>query len=349
MKKLLAGTSMLWGLTCAVAGCTDEGEGSFTTSSGAVGGTSVSSSGAGAGGTGGTGGMGGAGGMGGGGGAPDPSDLKVSIAGGSVELSWVKSNKPTSRIVRAENTLPLGPDDPIATVVYEGAASLANEALRGLFPTTPDSPRTYYYAVYGCDAGGCGGEPAMAELSPTVGQALVGGGYNIVWRHAAADVCTDAVQLGTAVETQSPNWWKSCDANCGTATARQLNAQGVNQSTQIGAALVSRGVLFDRVLASEFCRCVKTAELMDLGPTIEQRPDITYFVHDEANRCANTMKLVALEPAAGKNVGIVGHAGFTCATLDTLAWGEAAVYKPDGNGGSIYITRVASNEWAALP
>ncbi|MDC3955760.1 histidine phosphatase family protein [Polyangium jinanense] len=314
MKKVLVGTSLILGLWGAGSGCTGEG---------------------GAGGRGGT--------------VIDPSELKASVALGDVELSWVKSGKPASRIVRAENAMPKGPDDPMATVVYEGAASTASEPLRNLVATTPDMPRTYHYAVYGCDApGSCGGRPATAELAVTIGQALIGGGYNLVWRHAEAEVCEDAFQLGTAAETSSPGWWKSCDSNCATATARQLNATGISQAEQMGLAIKNRGFPFGRVLASEFCRCMKTAELMNLGPAVEPNQDITGFAYDEGNRCANTMSLVATEPPPGTNVAIVGHAGHQCGVLDALQWGEAAIYKPDGSGGSIYITRVDSTSWASL-
>ena len=246
--------------------------------------------------------------------------------------------------------MPLGPDDPIATVVYEGAASMTSEPLRNLLPTTPDSSRTYYYAVYDCDAAGSyGGVPANADVSPTIGQALVGGGYNIVWRHANATLCDDAFDLGTADQTSSPSWWKSCDANCATATARQLDAEGITQAEQMALTIASRGFPFGRVLASEFCRCVTTAELLNLGPPIEQEPGITGFVYDEGNRCANTMMLAADEPAEGMNVAIVGHSVHDCGELDTLAMGEAVIYKPDGTGGAIFITRVSSSDWASLP
>ncbi|WP_170229342.1 histidine phosphatase family protein [Polyangium fumosum] len=336
MKKVLVVTSLIVGSWGAASGCTDEGKAGDTTS-GRTSGSAAST---------GSGGMGGAG----GGPAIDPSDLNALVAGGYVELSWMTSSKPASRIVRVENTMPSGPDDPMATVVYEGAGAKASEPLRNLVATTKEAPRTYHYAVYGCDApGSCGGGPATAELEVTLGQALVGGGYNMVFRHAAADVCEDAFELGTAAETSSPGWWKSCDSNCVTATARQLNAQGVSQAEQMGIAIKDRGFPFGRVLASEFCRCMRTAELMNLGPMVEENQGITGFAYDEAGRCAATMALAAEAPAPGTNGALVGHSGHQCGVLDALAWGEAAVYKPDGKGGAIYITRVDSSAWAALP
>jgi hypothetical protein len=310
----------------------------------------------------GSGGMGGSGGAGGGGGtggsAPvDPQDLKITIVGKNVKLDWTKSAKPSSLILRKLGSDPTGPNDTAAAIVYVGTGQSSTEPLRNLLPNTTSDPRTYHYAVYGCD-GTCGGTPAAATLTPTIMQCLVGGGYNIIWRHASATVCSDQTGLGTAANTTYPDWWKRCDNFCpmmmgqtDTATARQLNATGVMEATAIGQSLAMRGVPFGRLLTSEFCRNFTTAELMNLVPkaNIEHNKDITYYVYDEANRCNKSMALLAVEPPADANTGLIGHAGFSCPTLDGLQWAEAAIYKPNGTGGSTYITRVLWNQWDALP
>lgn len=282
-------------------------------------------------------------------------NLTATIVGKDVQLDWTKSNKPTSLILRKLGSAPTGPMDTGATIVYIGTGSSTLEPLRNLLPDTTTNPRTYHYAAYGCD-GICKGTPAKATLTPTIMQCLVGGGYNLIWRHASADVCSDNTGLGTAANTTYPDWWKRCDSFCPmgqtpTATARQLNATGLMESDAIGKSLAARGVPFGRLLTSEFCRNFTTAELMNLVPkaNIEHNKEITYFVYDEANRCTNSMALLAVEPPAGANTGLIGHAGFVCPTLDNLAWAEAAIYKPNGAGGSTYITRVKWNEWDALP
>jgi phosphohistidine phosphatase SixA len=271
-----------------------------------------------------------------------------------VELTW-SSPDPSSgntvvRVVRSLNAPPSGPDDPNGTVVYEGPAEAATEPTSALLPDMPDAPRTYHYAAYGCTpAQTCETTGSSTTLTLTLTEALVGGGYNVIWRHASADVCSDNLSLGTVATTTTPDWWKSCESNCAIATARQLNATGVMEATAIGQDLASLGVPFGRVLSSEFCRNIQTAELMNLGPTIEERLEITYFVYDEANRCTNTQTLLTLPPSPGQNVALIGHAGFVCPVLESLAWGEAAIYKPDGSGGSELITRVLWDGWMSLP
>ena len=51
--------------------------------------------------------------------------------------------------------------------------------------------------------------------------------------------------------------------DCG--TQRNLDSRGRDQARTIGKALRDAGIVFDRVLTSQWCRCRETAELLDLG------------------------------------------------------------------------------------
>jgi hypothetical protein len=89
---------------------------------------------------------------------------------------------------------------------------------------------------------------------------------------------------------------------------------------------------------------------MDFGPPIEQRTDITFFVYDDSTRCANSYALLAEVPASGTNTAIIGHTGFgaPCPVLQELQWSEAAIFKPDGQGGTELVDRLLWNEWEAM-
>jgi len=305
------------------------------------------------------------GGMGGSGGMaaappPPPANLSVmSIDANGIHLTWTNPSPSMSfakvKILRALNVPPSGPDDASAAVVYTGPAEAASDDLAELLPDTQAIARTYFYKAYGCSQDDlCETQGSATQASPTVVQCLAAGGYTLFWRHASATVCSDATNLGTADSTAVPDWWKSCDANCpaggqGTATARQLNAQGVMEAAVIGADMDARGIPVGRVRSSEYCRCIQTAEDMAFGPPIEQEPDLTYFVYDEANRCADSMAMLAEPPAVGTNTAHISHAGLACPVLDQLAWGEAAIFKPDGKGGTIFIARVLASQWLTVP
>ncbi|MBX3023927.1 histidine phosphatase family protein [bacterium] len=286
------------------------------------------------------------------------SDLSAVIDGDTVRMAWTNPDPAgayTQALVLRRLNAPVGgPEDPDATPVFFGSAAIATHPLADLLPTTEGHARVYHYAVFPCTPlGDCLGEPATAMLSPTIVEVLRAGGYVIFWRHASAFTCQDRTDYGPAATTLFPDWWKSCDATCTmvavTATARQLSDTGRGEATAIGAAFAERGIPVGRVLSSEFCRARQTAELMDFGPPIETREALTYFVHDEANRCADTFTLLMEPPPPGTNTALIGHAGNTCPPLSSLSMAGAVIYKPNGDGAPVFIDAVTWDQWAALP
>ena len=252
-----------------------------------------------------------------------PSGLMVEVSGVDVALSWVPPPAVGGyvRILRRLNAIPIGPFDPEATVVFEGGGASAAESLTGLLPDLVGSPRIYHYVAFGCLPGNnCETVGSRATLAPNLSQVLRAGGYTIHWRHASATVCTDRTDLGPAATTSVPNWWKSCDDDCagGTALARQLDATGRANALSMGLAIAARGFPFARSVTSEFCRAVETATLLDLGPALEERSDVTFFVYDESTRCANVLAILQENPAPGTNTALVGHAGLSSAACTTL-------------------------------
>lgn len=71
------------------------------------------------------------------------------------------------------------------------------------------------------------------------------------------------------------------------ATQRNLSERGREQARRIGEALRARGVGFDRVLTSEWCRCRETAGLLALGRP-EPLPALNSFFGRYAEREART-------------------------------------------------------------
>jgi hypothetical protein len=106
------------------------------------------------------------------------------------------------------------------------------------------------------------------------------------------------------------------------------------------------------VVSSEFCRATQTADFLDLGPTTEVGTDdskqITYFVYDEAARCENSLALLATPPSVATNRAFVSHDVTTACdghlnTLDNQ--GDTAIYKPDSEGGALFILEVPAANW----
>jgi phosphohistidine phosphatase SixA len=146
-----------------------------------------------------------------------------------------------------------------------------------------------------------------------------------------------------------PGWWKSCDTNCATATARQLSPAGVTEAMTVGLDVASRGVPIGRVRTTEFCRGVQTAQNMAFPPMIEQEQDLTPFVYEEPDSCAKAMAMLGVPPMAGTNTALVSHSHLMCPVLDQILNAEAAIFKPDGAGGALFIARVQWNQWLTPP
>ena len=65
------------------------------------------------------------------------------------------------------------------------------------------------------------------------------------------------------------------------STQRNLSEEGREQARRTGAAFREQNVAVQQVLSSEWCRCLDTAELMDLGP-VERFPALNSFFQDRS-------------------------------------------------------------------
>jgi hypothetical protein len=295
-------------------------------------------------------------------GPPRVDGFEVRIDGAQVKLRWAKpAGSPVVRVLRAVNVAPdaaASATAPPPTLVYVGKATTAAHPLSDLLPDDPsasgDARHEYHYAAFACKTpDDCEDSPGRATVRPSLIECLRGGGYSIHWRHANADVCQDVEPLGTAADTKTPNWWKSCNSDCATATARQLNNEGIAQAKQLGQEMARLKIPIARVISTEFCRGVQTAQKMALkyrgkAVKIETAKELTSFVYDEKNRCGNAYKLLAQAPARGTNTALIGQKGNDCPVIGNLDIAAAAIFKPDGAGGSQLAGIVKLADWAAM-
>lgn len=178
---------------------------------------------------------------------------------------------------------------------------------------------------------------AGQDLPALVAQ-LQQGGFVIYFRHADTGPAT--VEPPTVVISR-------CE------TQRNLNDDGRAQARAIGEAFRALAIPVGQVLSSEFCRCWQTAELAfgryALTRTltgVRRDPDL-----EAARRAAadGLRRLLSTPPPAGENTVLVAH-GFNLIDLEGLylsTQGEAAIYRPAGNGYRL-VARVLPGEWTAL-
>ncbi|MDX2012627.1 MAG: hypothetical protein SFW67_20685 [Myxococcaceae bacterium] len=291
----------------------------------------------------------------GGAGSLTPMGLSATLStdGQRVQLAWMNGSSPALTRVRLTRTVTTGASMSTPVVVFEGLATSASERVDQLLPSAGGVSRSATYQVVGCSSAACEPSGPTASLSLSLKQALRGGGYTLFWRHASASVCSDRTDLCPAtlpagqtcaqalVGTSAANWWKTCvsDAPACMTTARQLSTVPADaETTAVRTWFQTNGVTVGRVLTSEYCRCFTTAQNFQFGPALEYSADLTYWVYEEGLRCAKNIALLHQTPAAGTNTAMVGHAGFSCATLDSLAWGEAAIFKPQAPTGRTCTT-----------
>jgi len=101
--------------------------------------------------------------------------------------------------------------------------------------------------------------PAAAE--PALWQALRDGGHVALLRHALAPGTGDPADFVV----------DDCSSQ------RNLSAEGRAQARRIGARFRANGIAAARVLSSQWCRCLETAELLQLGDIEELLPLNSFF------------------------------------------------------------------------
>lgn len=79
--------------------------------------------------------------------------------------------------------------------------------------------------------------------------------------------------------------------DCG--TQRNLDARGREQARKIGEAFRTRGIAFDRVLTSQWCRSRETAQLLDVGP-VTDAPPLNSFFSNRSSRDRQTRETLDL-------------------------------------------------------
>lgn len=174
--------------------------------------------------------------------------------------------------------------------------------------------------------------PAGAAANEALWALLKGGGQIVVMRHALTDPGVG-----------DPPGYRLGDC----ATQRNLSSKGREDARRIGAAFRARGIPVERVLSSQWCRCLETARLA-FGAA-DPWPPLNSFFDDRSREPEQTRAVRALageRPGTG-NVVLVTHQVNVSALSGVFpAPGEIVVLTPQGSGRFRVAGRLAP---AALP
>ncbi|MGF1461322.1 MAG: histidine phosphatase family protein [Leptolyngbyaceae cyanobacterium] len=112
------------------------------------------------------------------------------------------------------------------------------------------------------------------------------------------------------------------------STQRNLSEAGREQAVAIGQAFRDRGVAVRQILSSQWCRCLETAELMDVGQ-VEAYPELNSFFRDRSTSTAQTTAvkeyLVSEADAGGVIIMVTHQVNITGLTDIFPQSGEAVV------------------------
>ncbi len=127
------------------------------------------------------------------------------------------------------------------------------------------------------------------------------------------------------------------------ATQRNLSEAGRRQARRTGDFLREAGVREARVFSSEWCRCLETARLLDLGP-VEPLPALNSFFEDRASGPAQTGALreaIAQMDLSRPVVMVTHQVNITALTRVFPSSGEMVVVKRVADGGIDVLGTIA--------
>ena len=168
---------------------------------------------------------------------------------------------------------------------------------------------------------------ADAAASDRLLEKIGGGGHVMMIRHA------------NAPGTGDPDHFRIGDCS----TQRNLDDRGRAQARRIGQWLRSRGIDSARIYASQWCRCLETAALMEIGPVAEL-PALNSFFERPRDREPNLAALRAFlagQPADGPLIVLVTHfVTISAITGEAVSPGEGVVARLTGGGGVAVLGRL---------
>jgi phosphohistidine phosphatase SixA len=157
----------------------------------------------------------------------------------------------------------------------------------------------------------------------TLWPALHAGGVAILLRHAQTEP-----GLG------DPPGFRIGDCS----TQRNLSPEGRRQAERIGASLAAQRVRVERVLSSQWCRCLDTARLAFPGATVVADAALNSFFDDRSSEPRQTREVLAKIAAirAPANVAFVTH-HVNILALTGLGVGSGEAVLVRAAGGSLTV------------
>ena len=153
--------------------------------------------------------------------------------------------------------------------------------------------------------------------------ALKSGDHLVLIRHALAPGYSD------------PDYFDVKDCK----TQRNLNEEGRYQSKKIGDLFRSNGIGAAAVYSSQWCRCLDTARLLDLGEVLELPSLNSFFQHleKEQSQTEQMMRWIQNAPLDTPTVLVSHQVNITALTGYSPASGEIVFLRRSTDGSILVI------------
>lgn len=127
------------------------------------------------------------------------------------------------------------------------------------------------------------------------------------------------------------------------ATQRNLSEAGREQAKQIGREFRERNIPITRVLSSQYCRCLDTAKLLNLG-TVEPSPMLNSIFEDRTTATQQVeqtlQQILDYRNTSGVMVMVTHFANITEISSASPQEGEAVVIKANQRGNLEVVGRI---------
>lgn len=125
------------------------------------------------------------------------------------------------------------------------------------------------------------------------------------------------------------------------STQRNLSREGLQQASRIGDFLRAKGVTEASIYSSQWCRCLETARLLNLGPVIEL-PALNSFFQDSSTKKKQTLELIrfiSLLPANKPVIMVTHQVNITALTGVFPSSGEVVIFQLHQSGKAKLLGR----------
>jgi len=177
--------------------------------------------------------------------------------------------------------------------------------------------------------------------------ALQAGGHVIYFRHAEKSG-------DSSIAYRLPAQFREC-----VAPEVLLTEVGVASMKSLGQRFKQLNIPVGEVISSPACRCLESAwfsfEKVAIDPSLNgiYREDSAghLIVNEAVNEqfATDLRRMLVKMPAGGSNTILFAHSSnILSLTGLMLEQGEATIFKPDGRGNFVYMSRLKLNDWEGM-